>query len=493
MSATARTYRFAPLDRGTWLLGLGGAQCLLLAAGVLGAGALLRAAAPLPLVAVPIVVALAASFAPVGGEPVHAWLAVAAGFLRGRPDRPWLASIPLFVRGDDLHAAVPRSFGDLELVELERPRWAGRGIGGVAAIRDRRAATLTGVLRVAGSGFALSSADDQERMLAGWGDVLAAFCAERAQVARLTATERTAPADLRGARTWLDAHRAPAAAAEAAAAYDALLDTVDQNATTHEVLLSLTVEARRVRRRGPDRDALLADALLEELGQLTDRLDGALLAATPLNPTELAAAIRTRVDPISAERLSVRAKSLVDAPGLAAPSPWPLAVRTAWDHVQADGAEHRGWWVAEWPRLDVGAAWLDPLLSASGLTRTVVLYFEPVAPSTSRRRIERDATRLAADAEQRAQRGFRIGARHRRATEAVAEREAELVAGYAEVGLVGLVVVTATDSEALAAAGAKAEQAGAVAGLDLRALDGRHDLALAASLPLGRPIGSVRL
>jgi hypothetical protein len=143
--------------------------------------------------------------------------------------------------------------------------------------------------------------------------------------------------------------------------------------------------------------------------------------------------------------------------------------------------------------LDVPAAWLDPLLSARVLDRTVVLYFEPVRPSLSRRRIERDATRLATDAEQRVNRGFRVGARHRRSTAAVEEREAELVAGYAEVGVVGLVVATASSDTAMESTATQISQAASAAGLELRQLDGRHDLALAASLPLGRPIQAPRL
>ena len=133
--------------------------------------------------------------------------------------------------------------------------------------------------------------------------------------------------------------------------------------------------------------------------------------------------------------------------------------------------------------LDVGAAWLDPLLSTRAARRTVVLFFEPVAPSTSRRRIERDATRLATDAEQRANRGFRVGARHHRSRDAVEEREAELVAGYAEVGVVGLVVATAVTDNELDAAATQIGQAANAASLELRQLDGRHDLVRAARGP----------
>jgi hypothetical protein len=68
----------------------------------------------------------------------------------------------------------------------------------------------------------------------------------------------------------------------------------------------------------------------------------------------------------------------------------------------------------------------------------------------------------------------------------VQEREAELVAGYAELEYAGFVTVTAPDEESLAVACASYEQAAAQAGLELRAVDGRHDLGLVCALPLGR-------
>jgi hypothetical protein len=102
--------------------------------------------------------------------------------------------------------------------------------------------------------------------------------------------------------------------------------------------------------------------------------------------------------------------------------------------------------------------------------------------------VKRESTRLASDAELRDAKGFRVSARHRRAEAAVADREAELAAGHAELEHLGLVVVTAFDSEQLESSCAEWEQVAAQAGLELAPLDGRHDLALAAVLPLGRHV-----
>jgi hypothetical protein len=99
---------------------------------------------------------------------------------------------------------------------------------------------------------------------------------------------------------------------------------------------------------------------------------------------------------------------------------------------------------------------------------------------------------LSSDEEQRSRSGFRIGARHRRAEADVLEREAELVAGYAEFEFVGFVVVTAGDLDELERSCAEYEQVAAQSGLELRRLDGRHDLALACALPMGRGLARRR-
>ncbi|MEO7572109.1 MAG: hypothetical protein ABIX10_06705 [Acidimicrobiales bacterium] len=59
-----RTYRFGPLDRPGWLLGMGGAQCLALGAGVLGLGVLLTAGLPAPVALAPAVAGALISFTP---------------------------------------------------------------------------------------------------------------------------------------------------------------------------------------------------------------------------------------------------------------------------------------------------------------------------------------------------------------------------------------------------------------------------------------------
>ena len=114
---------------------------------------------------------------------------------------------------------------------------------------------------------------------------------------------------------------------------------------------------------------------------------------------------------------------------------------------------------------------------------TVVLV--PVSTHQSRRRIERDLVKLESDASTKEEKGRRIDARHRRATQALLDREEELVAGYPEMGYAGLVTVSARTLEDLDEHSEIIEQLARENGMDLRVLDSRQDLGWAAVLPLG--------
>jgi hypothetical protein len=276
-------------------------------------------------------------------------------------------------------------------------------------------------------------------------------------------------------------------------AYREVLEDAGRSAMGHEVLLTVTVDTRRLRRprtrRGSTEDPAVT-VLLEELRLLSARLESAGLGVDPpLSPVGLAGALRLRFDPGSRERLATRRRSLALQAGLVSThNAGPLRTVEHKRSFEVDGAFHRAYVVSEWPRFEVPANWLEPLLLHAGGVRTVSVTSFPVAPSRSVRQVKRESTRLSSDAELRDAKGFRVTARHRRAEVAVAEREAELAAGHAELEHLGLVVVTATGAEELERSCAEWEQAAAQAGLELAPLDGRHDLAFAATLPLGRHI-----
>jgi hypothetical protein len=471
---------------------MGAAQCIALGAGILGLGVLLSAGLPVPVALAPPAVATVLAFTTWRGRPVHEQVpAVVSHALQVVLRRHrWVATIPLLT-GTESDAgrrlSLPPFLDGLDLLDAGPLSWSASSAG-LGVVRDRRTGDLSATLAVHGGAFAVLEREDQDRSLSRWGDVLAAFCGERRPISRIRVTEHAAPSGVAAHELFASDHGADPRTSAPRRAYDELLGTAAPAAVAHRVLVTLTVEQRRVRsRHRPALEAAL-DVLGEELRLLTARLDAAgLNAEPPMSTRELADALRRRLDPVRRSSATAGANSLAGLAGLDVTRRFgPMATESRWAEVRVDGSFHRTYWVAEWPRLEVGPSWLEPLLLHPGGVRTFSIHYEPVPPTRSQRRIDRDTTRLAADEEQRARAGFRIGARHRRAEAAVLEREHELVAGYAELEFAGFLTVSAANPEQLDRLCAEYEQAAGQTGLHLRALDARHDLGLVCSLPVAR-------
>ena len=485
-----RLYRFAPLDRTGWILGLSAPQCGLIGVTIFAASMAAQAeAAPLILLVI-IVAGLTVTFATWAGQPAHDWLPLLAqhAFARTTGRQHWRAPLRQRPHTIATDLALPPFLSGLRIVDAGETSWMAGPVP-LGVIFDDRAHTLAATLRLSGRGFALSERDEQDRLVQLWGETLASACVERSPVVGLRVLEWAAPGGSGDHEQFAAHHAADTADASAVANYTELLRHAGPAATAHDTLLTVTIDSRRVRTgAGRPREQAAIETVGNELRRLAVRLDAAgLQTSAPLSARQLASVLRLRCDPTAARRLATRAQSLAEATGLVSlGNAGPMATEVEWNRLRLDGALHRIYWVAEWPRLDVAAGWLEPLLLHAGGTRTIAIHYEPVPPSRARRHIERDATRLATDEAQRERSGFRIGARHRRAQTAVLEREAEMVAGHAELEFAGFVAVTAADENGLDTACATYEQAAAQAGIELRPVDGRHDRAFVCALPVPR-------
>lgn len=494
-TTSARTYRFGPLDRSGLILGVTGRQAAALGAGAVMAGWLLDRHAPAPFVLAPLLLAGVVAFTRIGGDsaadlvPVWAGFALRAVLRRNR----WFAPISSLRAGQPLVVpALPPFMAGLELGDAGPVPWAPGRLAAVGTVIDRRAGTVSATVPVRTEGFCLLARSEQERRIAGWGDVLGGFCRERSAVASVRWTEWMAPVGLDGCRRFFADHGR--GKPDALDDYQRLLDDGEAISAGHQALVTVTVAERRVRRNGGERGAAATDALLEEVRLLTARLHAAGLDADmPLSPAGLADTIRRRVDPCVTAAPGA-SPSVAAAAGVVSISrAAPLATDIAWSHLRVDSSAHRSFWIAEWPRLEMPPNWIEPLLMQPGAVRTISVVYEPVPPGRSRRQIDREATKLASDEEQRARSGFRIGARHRRQQGALAEREAELVAGYAELCFAGFLTVSSPDPDDLDQACGEYLQAAAQSGLELRPLHGRHDAGLLCTLPVGRGLAERRL
>lgn len=480
-----RLYRFDPLDESGVFLGLGVMQCVLLGGGLVASVALITVGVPLVVASVPVVVGAGLSFGRIRGYVAWEWIPLGASWVvmrLGRGSR-WHARLPLVIGSESTPAPLPPCLAGLDIVAI--PWRGGQTLG---AVRDMQAATLTAIVPATGPEFLTRSRPEQEQLLTGWADVLGQFAPERSPVVHLGWSDFARQSGLRQHLDWLEGAERGDADVDAVASYHDLLEGAASQASSHDVLLFLTVARERLGRRAvtSDPEAALGRALCSSVDAMIRGLrTGGLSAGEPLTAAEVRRHLRTRIDPFAARPASVRGR-LVERLGLVTPgAEGPLALHTAWRHGQIDGAFHRSYWVVGFPRLPQHPAWLEAFLAGNGLCRTLTVLFRPVAPHQSRRRIERDLVKLESDAQAREDKGRRVDARHRRATQALLDREEELVAGYTEMGHLALVCVTAPGLDQLEDDCEIVEQLAREAGIELRVLDARQDLGWAATLPFG--------
>jgi hypothetical protein len=498
-AGSASSYRFGAGPAGLWL-GLGPGRLGVLGGGLVAAVTGLYLGVPIPVAVLPLLVAAAVVWLPVAGRPVAAWAPPAVGHAaRGLAARTrWVAPLPvqrLTGRNDGYRLRLPAEYGRLRL--HTEPLAGGAEL---AVLTDRGARTATVVLAVAGADrFPLLASAEQDRLIAGWGQALAALAGAGTRVRRLQWIEHAGPESRRDPVDWMRAHTDPVDRPDGrpaevddmdmgASDYPGFTDRLLAGAVRHRVFLAVQVDATSGGHSGSRRhSAGLDDAGGRDAGatrwataaevarHVVDLLLGAELVARPLGGAETAGLL--------AELLTSRPPTPARAAAVG-----PLSRRAGWDAVRVDDAQHRVFAVTGWPRLPVGPSWLEPLLLAApaGAARTVSLHLVPVPAAAALRRSRSARARAELDRADRSRLGFVPTVGTDQAAADVLDAEAELVAGYATVRVAGLVAVTAASAAELDQAGRALRAAAALAHLDLAPLHGRHAQGLAACLPLCR-------
>ncbi|MFI5003825.1 MAG: SCO6880 family protein [Solirubrobacterales bacterium] len=461
-----RAYRFAPHPTGGFLLGLRIGQLLgfVLTGGlVLGAlhlGGLGGLALTLGLLALAAGVLLI----PIRGHTVEQWAPVAVRFLLGRysararfqSQRAQLGHVVTLPTGEldpqrPLEPwSLPAELADIELLEGELVRYDHARFG-VAV--DRHARTFTAALRVRGRAFALLGSEEREQRLQDYGAVLAALARDDSAVRRVAWIERTLPGDGDALGDYLlEAKRPDATLADPPQeliSYLNLIGRAGDVAEEHELLFALQVDAGRPAARraisrmgGGDLGALAV--LGGDLGQLIELLDRAAITPTGvLTRRGLAGQVRDAYDPWGRRaRQRQLDRTLLGDTGVAPHTAAPMVRAEHWSHIAADGALHCTLWAAEWPRIDVRALFLQPLLMDSRATRTIAMCMELVGPSRAIRQAERAATETATERSLRARVGQRTSQRQSQRDRATGERERELAEGHAAVRYAAYVTVS---------------------------------------------------
>ena len=468
-SVQTTTARFGRMEHRGILLGLGAAQLAVLTIAMVIAVAGVYSAGTSGLVAgaglwVPLAVAATAS---VRGRPVIQWLPLIGHWRARRLLGQTTAVTSTRPLPDPGVLRIPGIAGQLTVTEAPT--------SGAALIHDRRTGVVCAVLRVSGAGFVLQDPTAQNGQVASWGRVLGSLCQQSA-IVRLQVLHRSLPSG-GSVRGWW-ANNAMAGAPWAARVLADLVADAESTSDHQQTLLAVAL--RPPRGRGQILGPAGVATIQQHLGALIDALKAAELHVDGwVTPDRLGSVLRASYDPDGA----ARAGDLGGTGSLLG----PMGFSEHWDHVRTDSAVHAVYWITQWPRSDVHPAFLQPLLLAPGTRRTFTLIAEPLPTAKALREIRRTKAEHAADAAQRARIG-QVQDEAARAEDAeLARREQDLIAGHGDLRFTGLVTVTATNTDDLAAACAATEAAAAQAMCEIRRLVGQQGQAHATgALPLAR-------
>ena len=483
------TYLFGPRDRKALLLGLRLPQLGVLAAGTgfLLLGLLSQFPYGAPVGVLGGVLAASVALAPVQGRPMVDWLRPLANYVHGR-----ITGQATYLGGPHaLHRPHDGASG------LTLPGIAGRvrvrsfdhAYGEVAVIRQ--GGRWTAVLQVTAPAYPLADRSTQRERVSAWGSLLAQLGQEGNRLAAIQWLERTIPDSGRGLEEWWNAKGLRDA--PSAADYEALIASAGPAATRHETFVAVSIDERHCRRAiraaggGPDGTArVLADELAWVEAGLR-RCDVQVVGW--LGPRDVGRLIRTQYDPAAIHDIDRRDRHGGGGSGIPLSAAGPMAARSAFTHYRSDSGYHAVYWVAAWPRMQVQAAWLYPLLVLGGVRRTVSVTAEPIAPSQSFREVRSAKVQKRTDEAQRERIGQIESALDDEEHAGLLRRERELVEGHVEYKFTGYVTVSAESESELEHACAQIEQAAVRSVLEVRRVYGEQDQAfVAGALPLTRGV-----
>lgn len=503
--AEARRYTFGPLERRGLLLGLRGGQVIVIAVGLITALVLFTtihaSGVAIGVAALLLTITATLTFVPVAGRGCDEWLPVLMRWGRMRGTRNWRSGAAR--RGQP--ASVSRLTGAVTMAD-EQPHWpptlrglsilsAPIGGGQLGVIKDRAQNSMAAVISVAGVSFPLLDHGRRQRLLNQWGSALSSVAHHGGLMRCVQILFRSALEDPDAMVRFVQSNAVTdQRTSRLFDSYRTLLDGAAPVTQAQQVYLVLAINLGRAQRAirlagGGDRGA--AAVLVREVETFQRQLDQAgLQAVGALTPRAIAHVIRTAFEPGAAVHLSRRSGIDPDRSGVAVSAAGPQTARTKWRHYITDGdAHHATYWISEWPRVEVQGDWLLPLLLGSSVEMAFSIVMRPVDPQRAERDIAVAQTQIQSDEQLRARAGFRTSTRRDREAESLDRRERELADGHAEFRWSGYITVTAPNEVELENACGEVEQSARNCSLDVRRLDGEHDLGFTFTLPVARGAG----
>ncbi len=426
------------------------------------------------------IISVVLAISTIEGKPGYQWLATRSSHtLRAMRGQTTLAR-PIHVGSLGQHKQIEHGIGLLpgRAVSIQVHEF-----DGVGYLYHPHQGTLTGVVEVTSPEFLLRDPADRNARVAGWGRVLAAATRTGA-INQVQLLERSIPDDGSDLAAYTDTHlsREPEQLT-LADAYRDLVGDLRGGADRHQTFLAITVTrsaaASRIKSAGGKIDGLI-DSWRQEYALLQRLLPSAGLdVVAELSPRRITEVVRGGFDPHATLHRSHDSFISISSAG-------PTAGREEWDHLRTDGAYHAVLWVAEWPNGHVAADVLWPIIFPSGVNRTLSIFYKPFTRAQSESAIRAKHSEIVQSSWLKDKLGRIETLTDSKELEDVMTRESELLQGHGEVGILGMVTVTATSRDELEAAVTSVHAAATQASLDLRRVYGQQLQAFtAAALPLG--------
>ena len=426
------------------------------------------------------ITAVVLAISTIQGKPGYQWLATRTSHtLRAMRSQTTLAR-PIHVGSLGHHKQIEHGIGLLpgRAVSIQLHEF-----DGVGYLYHPHQGTITGIVEVTSPEFLLRDPADRNARVAGWGRVLAAATRTGA-IRQVQLLERSIPDDGSDLAAYTETHlsREPEQLT-LADAYRDLVGDLRGGADRHQTFLAITVDrsaaSSRIKSAGGKIDGLIA-TWRQEYALLQRILPSAGLdIVAELSPRRITEIVRTGFDPHATLHNTAGSGNDINAAG-------PAAGREEWDHLRTDGAYHAVLWVAEWPNGHVAADVLWPIIFPSGVNRTLSIFYKPFTRAQSESAIRAKHSEIVQSSWLKDKLGRVETLTDSKELDDVLTREAELLQGHGEVGILGMVTVTAASRDELEAAVTSVNAAATQASLDLRRVYGQQLQAFtAAALPLG--------
>lgn len=503
---TVRTYGGWQRDRSAFLFGLTVGRALMCGAAMLlvivtiGAHTLTVA-----LLAIPLAVLLVGlAFFRVAGRTASEWVSDASRFAVGRRRGHTRFTSGAMAPRDPEDPAGPPPMDLPGALAPLRFLTSDTGTGGtVGVVHHPLDDTYTIIARVHGGGLSLADSVRRDARVGGWGGVLASLCTETNPFVRVQACLRSVPGDTTALRRWHDEHLAPDAPALALANMAEVLSSGAPAGSQDDGWLAFTMSAARAKAdiRGAGGGDAAACAVAWRRVRAMEQIlrEASIIVEEWLDVRGIAEVIRTGFDPGSRPVLAARRHAAqaslargAEHTGLAAgvdPAlAGPAAAETSWTSYRHDTGVSVSYAVHEWPRSEVFASFLTPLLSHSAYDarRSFSLYIEPLGPRAARRKITVEATKAETAMSLQRKTGKVVSMEDQMARRRIAEQDLEQTAGHGLVRFQGYITVTVDDPVKLNRATTDLESDAAAARIELRRMVTQQDVGFFASvLPLG--------